>query len=102
MSSMDHPIPARNAVRNERVERNARFPFPFREIRIWNGRAVPEALKAGTVAFLGNFGRAGLSGTAYGMERPLPVPEMAYGMPPFRSPFREFPPEQTGTEQGDL
>ena len=89
---MDHPIPARNA----------RFPSPFREIRIWNGRTVPEALKAGTVAFLGNFGRAGLSGTTYGMERPLPVPEMAYGMPPFRSPFREFPPEQTGTEQGDL
>ena len=38
----------------ERVERNARSPFPFREIRIWNGQADPEVPKAGTVAFLGN------------------------------------------------
>ena len=37
-----------------RVERNGHSAFPFRKTQIWNGRAVPETKKRGTVAFLGN------------------------------------------------
>ena len=54
-NTIGDPVPVWNAIRNRTVEWNGRSAFPFRKTRIWNGRAVPETKKCGTVAFLGNF-----------------------------------------------
>jgi hypothetical protein len=59
--------------------RNGRSPFPFWKFRFRNGRAILGVPTAGTVAFLGNFGRLGPSGTAYGTERAVPVPKIPVG-----------------------
>src|ERR1700748_75339 len=98
-NTIGDPVPVWNAIRNRigGMERLFCVPVLKNPDLEWMGRSGDKKMRNSCL-----FRQFCRSKTAFGMERPVTVPEMKNRTPPVRSPFRKFRPEQIGTEQGHL